>query len=53
LESLYYSWFLSEKLKWPLWFPWERQGGGRDSDLCGHLNNEDVGAPLWGCGTSG
>ena len=24
-----------------------------DSDLGGHLNNEDVGAPLWGCRTSG
>jgi hypothetical protein len=21
----------------------ERQGGERDSDLCGHLNNEDIG----------
>jgi hypothetical protein len=53
LGSLYYPHFCSGNLKWPLWLLRERKGGERDFDLSGHLNNEDVGTPLWGCRTSG
>ena len=46
LGSLYHPWFFSEELKFTFLVTWETQGGERDFDLNGHLNNEEgVGKP--------
>ena len=53
IRGLYYPICSSGKLKLNFVVTREGQRDERDSDLCGNLNNEDIGTPLWFGQTSG